>query len=198
MYRRPSHLGSRAFGLLIFLALLIDLLLKDAADLQQIMWSCYWGAIAIASGMLLVSERLVAWGTVFFAGLGLPAWLLGLAFAPRTGVTSILMHTLPLVAGLIYIRTMPALPPRSVLAAWALYAIPFLLSWTLTSPREMINLSHWRRSAMPSLPFSTWQFYLLMLPLSLFSILLASWLINRWLLRRDLARLRLVIAEGDH
>ena len=197
MRRPPPHLGMWLLAILIGMSLLADLHLKDAADLQQIMWSCYWGAIAVASGMLIASERLVAWGTVFFAGLGVPAWILGQALDFRLEVTSVLIHTLPLVAGLLYLRSRSALPAHTFLGAWSLYVIPFLLSWSFTSPKEMINLSHWHRSAMPSLPFNVWQFYVLLMPLTLLTILLADWLINRWLTRRASARMRLVRAAGD-
>ena len=187
----------RLLAILIGMSLFADLHLKDATDLQQIMWSCYWGAIAVASGMLIVSERLVAWGTVFFAGLGVPAWILGQVLDFHLEVTSVLIHTLPLVAGLLYLRRMSALPVHTYLGAWSLYVVPFLLSWAFTSPKQMINLSHWRRSAVPSLPFNVWQFYVLLMPLTLSTILLADWLINRWLMRRESARAGLVVAAGD-
>lgn len=176
------------FAVLIFTSLFADLCLKSAADRQQVMWSCYWGAVAVASGILIASDRLVAWGTVFFAGLGLPAWLLGFIFSTRVEATSVLIHTLPLIAGLIYIRSLPALPAWSALGAWLLYVVPFTLSWDITSPGQMINLSHWSRSAMPFLPFQPWQFYMIILPLSLVTVLLADWLISFWLAHRAASR----------
>jgi hypothetical protein len=197
MRRSPFQNGMRLLALLIVVSLLADLHLKDATDLQQIMWSCYWGAIAVASGLLLASERLVAWGTVFFAGLGVPAWILGQFLDFHLEVTSVLIHILPFLAGLLYLRRTSALPAHTFLGAWSLYLVPFLLSWSFTSPAEMINLSHWHRSAMPSLPFNVWQFYGLLMPLTLFTILLADRLINRWLTRRASARLRLIRAAGD-
>ena len=197
MRRSPFQNGMRLLALLIVVSLLADLHLKDATDLQQIMWSCYWGAIAVASGLLLASERLVAWGTVFFAGLGVPAWILGQFLDFPLEVTSVLIHMLPFLAGLLYLRRTSVLPPHTFLGAWSLYLVPFLLSWSFTSPAEMINLSHWHRSAMPSLPFNVWQFYGLLMPLTLFTILLADRLINRWLTRRASARLRLILAAGD-
>ncbi|HUY80611.1 MAG TPA: hypothetical protein VMU92_02705 [Acidobacteriaceae bacterium] len=183
-------------AILIFVCLIADLRLKNAADLQQVLWSCYWGAIVIASGILAASERLVAWGTVFFAGLGVPAWLLGLVLDFHLEVTSVLIHTLPFVAGLIYIRKMSALPAHSALGAWSLYIVPFIFSWKLTNPDAMINLSHWNRSAVPSLPIHVWQFYLLLIPISFLTILLAVWFINRWLARRAAAHARPVMAAG--
>ncbi len=178
-------IGSRVLALLLVGSLAADVLLKDVGDMQQLMWACYWASACVVAGVFLRSDALVSWGVVFFAGLGLPAWLVGVAIYRDVEVTSVLMHTVPLLAGLYYMSGMTVMPRYSYVGAWLLYVVPFGLSWRFCSAEAMINLSHWvQRPLRHTLPNNT-AFYSVLLVLSAGMVLAAYAAIQHVLQRRS-------------
>ncbi len=188
MDRRPLLARSRMLASIVILSLLADLLLKDSPDMQQVMGACYWASASVTVGIFLKSNMLVSWGVVFFEALGLPAWLLGVILYNQVEITSVLIHTIPLIAGLYYILGMTHLPKYSALGAWLLYVVPFGLAWRFCTPDAMINLSHWSRWPLPDVLPHAWQFYVLLMAVSAVMSAAAASLTNRVLVRRASAR----------
>jgi hypothetical protein len=164
MHLRSSH--SRVLGCIVLASLVADVLLKSPANRQEIMWACYWASGALAMGMLIGSENLVSGAVIFFAGLGLPAWIISILIDGQTEATSVLIHVVPLLAGLHFVSRLAVLPKHSAAFAWLLFGIPFALSWHFCDPAAMINLSHWTRWPIPQLVPHPWQFYIALLLLS--------------------------------
>lgn len=185
MMSNRQLIGSRVLALFLVGSLAADVLLKDVGDMQQLMWACYWASACVVAGVFLRSDALVSWGVIFFAGLGLPAWLVGVAIYREVEVTSVLMHTVPLLAGLYYMSGMTVMPRYSYAGAWLLYVVPFGLSWRFCSAEAMINLSHWvQRPLRHTLPNNT-AFYSVLLLLSAGMVLAAYAAIQHVLMRRS-------------
>lgn len=184
MRRRYARAGARILAGVVCLTLLFDLLLKSSADLQQAMWACYWASGAILVGVVSGWNRPLACGAVFFAGIGLPAWLLGLLFGRPIYTTSVLIHTVPLAAGLLYLTEMRELPKYTALGSWLIYVVSFVLAWFFCSPSAMINLSHLSASLLPGFFPSFWQFYAASILLSGISVKFVTILFNRVLRNR--------------
>lgn len=195
MHRDLRQAGARVAAILIVLSIAVDLLLKKPFDWQQLLWSCYAGSAAVALGVFLRSNLLVSSGLVFFAGLGMPAWLLGRLADNQIDPTSVLIHAVPLVAGALYVSSLPALPKRSVAGAWLLHAIPLWAAAVFSDPAQNINLAHsvWRPLArvMPH----PWEFQAVILAASFATMTLAAHAINYTLTRhaqsKPLAKARL-------
>lgn len=169
----------------VLVLLITDVLLKNPADRQELMWACYWASVSVAAGMLLKLDTLVAGGVVFFAGLGLPTWLLGTLIDSQIEITSVLLHIIPLAAGLVYISTKAALPRYSAVSAWLLYVVPFGLAWRYCKPNAMINLSHWARWPVPSVIHHIWQFYVVLMVISAGMVSAAAGMMNSILVHRS-------------
>ena len=190
MKQRYSSAAAKILAWIVFLILVADLLMKSSADLQQVMWACYWASAAIIVGVTLGLDRPVAWGVVFFSGIGLPAWLLGFLFGrPLYSATSVLIHSAPLVAGLVYFMKMRALPRYTAFGAWLLYVVPFVLAWRYCNPAAMINLSHLRGSMLPEFFPGLREFYAATFLATGISVGLMAYLFDR-LLRYRAARPR--------
>jgi len=170
----------------IVLCLASDLYLKAPVDLQEVMWACYWGSLVIMFGVYFQYDILVSCGVVFFAGLGLPAWLLGLLLGNPLEPTSILIHTIPLIAGGIYVSKMKSLPRYSTLGAWLLYVIPLAVAWEFCDPEKKINLSHWIWPPAKKVLPRTWEFQALLLGTSAVTVFLAKNVIDTMI--RTIAR----------
>ena len=196
MMERRQLIGSRVLALLLVGSLAADVLLKDVGDMQQLMWACYWASACVVIGIFFRNDALVSWGVIFFAGLGLPAWLVGVAMYREVEVTSVLMHTIPLLAGLYYMSGMTAMPRYSYVGAWLLYVVPFGLSWRFCSAEAMINLSHWvQRPLRHTLPSNT-AFYSVLLVLSAVMVLAAYAAMQYVLMRRGNATVAAISAAA--
>jgi len=164
IYLRSSP--SRALGCIVLASLIVDVLLKSPANRQEIMWACYWASGALAIGMLTGCADLVSGAVIFFAGLGVPAWIISILIDGQTEVTSVLIHVVPLLAGLYFVSRLAVLPRHSAAFAWLMFGVPFALSWQFSNPAAMINLSHWRRWPIPQVVPHPWQFYVGLLLIS--------------------------------
>lgn len=185
MRAQRCQVGARIIAVGVLLSLAADLLLKDPSNLDQVLWSCYWGALAVAVGVLAGSDRMVATGTLFFAGLGVPAWVAGWFAEYRVDPTSVLMHVLPLAAGALYLTRLAALPRYSVAGGWLLHAVPLGIAWFACDPRDHINLAHFTWAPLARFLPYPWEFQVLVLGVSAGTLTAASWAVNRVLLHRD-------------
>ena len=187
--------GARFLAVAVLLSLAVDIFLKDPSNLEEVFWSCYWGALVVAIGILVRSDRMVSSGTVFFAGLGMPAWVVGWFAEYRIDPTSVLMHLLPLLAGALYLTRLRVLPGYSVAGGWALHVVPLSIAWFVCDPRLKINLAHFTWPPLERFLPHPWEFQVLVLSISALTLTIAAWGINRVLLHRG--KLRLVEKFND-
>jgi len=153
-------MGTRfTLGVAVLASLAADVALKSPANRGELMWACYWASSTVGLGLLINWPILVSSGVVFFAGLGLPAWAVSVFMDRHVEITSVLIHVVPLIAGLRYISRTSAIPNYCATLAWLLFAVPFGLSWKLCDPKAMINLSHWDRWPVPEVIPPGWPFY---------------------------------------
>jgi hypothetical protein len=184
MRRRWCQVGAQGTAVLVLLALAVDLLLKDKTNLQQVFWSCYWGALAVAVGIVMRSSRLVASGVVFFVGVGSPAWLLGRLAEEQLDPTSVLIHFLPLIAGALYITQLSRLPRYSAAGAWLLHAAPLAMARIFCDPAANINMAHASWPPLTRFLPHLWEFHVLVLATSAATVTLAAWAIDHVLASR--------------
>ncbi len=188
MSRQWRQAGARAAAFILVLSIAGDLLLKKPFDWQQLLWSCYAGSVAVALGIFLRSNLLVSSGLVFFAGLGMPAWLLGRFMDTQVDPTSVLIHAVPLVAGALYVSSMDALPRHTVAGGWLLHAVPLWLSAVFCDPAENINLAQTVWPPLARFLPHLWEFQALILTASAATMTLVAYAINRILASRAVSK----------
>ncbi|HEX8819247.1 MAG TPA: hypothetical protein VF794_04935 [Archangium sp.] len=131
----------RGLGLALLAALGLHAATKGQARLPELLWICHVASTLLAVGLLASVQGLVALGFLIHVGMGMPAFLIDVAFGERPSPTSWLVHLLPLVAGGVALRH-TGLPPRTWLAAWGAVLILLAVSILLTPPALNINLVH--------------------------------------------------------
>jgi len=135
--------GPRMSAFLLTAAISFDIAIKGSANLQDLMWACYWAAAVVVTGVLLDIDRLVSAGLLFFLAIGFPAWLVGIFTGRPVTASSVLFHTIPTIGGSLYFSTTPPPSYRTGMLAWMIYVLPALLSWSFCTPTRHINLVHW-------------------------------------------------------
>lgn len=175
---------------LIVISIALDLYWKTTVNLQQAMWACYWASLTVAIGIFFRVDLLVSSGVVFFVGLGVPAWLIGQMIGNPMGPTSLLIHTIPLLAGAFYLRRHTCLAQHAALGAWLLYVIPLFLAWNWCSPDQKINLSHWIWPSVESIFPKSWEFQGVLLAITAITASLARTLVDSILNRNVLRKYR--------
>jgi hypothetical protein len=131
----------RALGLALFAALALHALDKGWALLPEMLWVCHVASAILAAGLLVRARWLVAIGFLLHVAVGLPSFLLDVAFGAVPTPTSWLVHLLAPGAGYFALRR-SGLPPRTWLAAWAVFLGTFAVSVLATPPELNVNLVH--------------------------------------------------------
>lgn len=149
----------------------------------EMLWACHVASLLIGLGILARSIPIVAVGTLFHVAVGFPAYLLDIIVLRSTTVTSVLIHTLPPLAGLALMRRESPWPRWTPLAAGSLYVALIPISRWLTDPALNVNLAFRPWSPIAGLAASPWLTWLaniagMALALPAFD----SWL-RRWRLR---------------
>ena len=170
--------------MIIVLSIVVDLLLKQPFDWQELLWSCYAGSVAVALGVFIRSNLLVSSGLVFFAALGMPAWLLGRLLDNQVDPTSILIHALTLVSGVLYISNLTSLPRASPAGAWLLHALPLWAAGVFCDPAKNINLANATWPPLARFLPQVWEFHALLLAASAITMMLAAYAMNQFLMGR--------------
>ena len=173
--------GAEISAALITAALAADLLFKDPADLEQVAWSCYWAAAAAMIGIFVHSDLLVSAALLFFIGLGSPAWIIGRLVEHEIDPTSVLIHTIPPIAGLLYLLGGGGFSRHAVLGAWSLHAFPLAFAHFFCDPAKNINLASRVWPPLAHFIPELWQFHALSLALSAAMFALMARIIRRWL-----------------
>ena len=175
-------------GAAVFTAMALDAWTKGAGNLTEMLWACHWASIAIGLGLLAGSRAAVAAGLLFHLSLGIPAWLLGVFFSGEVQPTSVLVHSVPTLAAMVYLRGIEALPPYTWLRAWMLHPAAIAVSARFAKPELNVNMAHapWLplEHLFPDLHF----FHLAAISLSLIMLLLMNRGIERWLRERAHSR----------
>ena len=149
----------------------------------EMLWACHVATLLIGLGLLTHNIAIVAVGTLFHVAVGFPAYLLDVIVLRSTTVTSVLIHTLPPLAGLAVLRRGSPWPRWTPLAAGSLYVVLIPISRWLTEPALNVNLAFRPWLPIASLSASPWFTWLgniagMALALPVFD----SWL-RRWRLR---------------
>ncbi|HEY6726862.1 MAG TPA: hypothetical protein VI197_22675, partial [Polyangiaceae bacterium] len=127
--------------------------------LAEMLWACLVASFSIGLGILTQRTWLVAVGTLFQVAVGVPAYALDVIVLRSTTVTSVLVHMLPPVAGLVTLRRGAAWPRWTPLAAGTLYVGLIPVSRWLTEPALNVNLAFrpWPPLAgLTASPWPTW------------------------------------------
>jgi hypothetical protein len=146
----------------------------------QMLWACHVASLAIAVGALAERPRLLAAGTLFHAGSGIPTYIIGVLATGENSVTSVLMHTVPLTVGLLELWRLGGVPRGSILPAWLLYIAAMAASYWLTEPSLNINLVHQPWPPMAGVFTQLWMSWVVNGVSSLALIAVADRLIRLW------------------
>ncbi len=135
-----KRLSPRLLGLLLLGALALHTASKDAAHLQEMLWTCHMATAVMALGLLVGAHRWVAGAFLLHVGFGTAIWLVDLVATRETTLSSLLVHGLPLTAGALEVRR-KGWPPGLVWPTWLL-SLAWIIScrWT-TDPALNVNLS---------------------------------------------------------
>ncbi|HEU5072577.1 MAG TPA: hypothetical protein VFU02_00355 [Polyangiaceae bacterium] len=157
MTRQPSE-GSRPLWAVVVLAAFA---LHAAHKLEhgllaEMLWACHVASLSIGLGILLRRIWLVAVGTLFHVAVGIPAYVLDVIVLGTTTFTSVLIHTLPPLAGLVVLRRDGPWPRWTPLAAASLYLALIPLSRWLTEPALNVNLAFRPWPPLAGLAMSPW------------------------------------------
>ena len=179
-----ANLGTRLWpAALVFGALLLHALTKlERGLLGEMLWACHAASLLVGLGMLARQTWLVATGTLFHLGVGVPAYVLDLVVLQSTTLTSVLVHLVPPLLGLLVLRREPVWscwPRWTPLAAGALYPCLIPISRWLTEPALNVNLAFRPWSPLATLSPSPWPSWLG----NLFAMAVLLPLADRWVRR---------------
>lgn len=175
-------------GAAVLAAMVLDAWTKGAGNLTEMLWACHWASAAIALGLLADSRAAVAAGLLFHLALGIPTWLLGILFSGEVYPTSVLVHSAPAVAAIVYLRGLRVWPRYAWWWAWIMHPAAIVVSERFARPELNVNMAHepWPPLAhlFPNLHF----FHLAVISLSLLIVLLMNRPIDRWLAEREVSQ----------
>ena len=159
--------------------------------LGEMLWACHVASLAIGLGILTRLSALVAVGTLFHVAVGVPAYGLDVLVLRTTTFSSVLIHTVPPLAGLAVLRLEAAWPLWTPLAAGSLYVALIPLSRWFTDPALNVNLAFRPWPPLAGLTASPWLTWLG----NIAGMALVLPVLDRWL-RRWAARYRTGAAHG--
>ena len=132
---------ARIMGLALVGALALHTASKDAAHEQEMLWLCHVATAVMALGLLAGWHRVMAGGFILHVGFGTVGWLLDVVATQDTTVSSVLVHLLPLAAGVIEVRR-KGWPSGVVLPSWLFYSLWVLSCHWTTDPALNVNMAH--------------------------------------------------------
>lgn len=168
-------------GLAILILLVLHALAKS---LPQMLWACHVATLAIAVGVLAERPRLIAGGTLFHAGSGIPTYVLGVLTTGENSVTSVLVHTVPITVGLLELWRL-GMPRGGILVGWLLYLGAMVVSYFVTPPSMNINLVHEPWPPMASVFTRPWMSWVGNGIMTLVLLAVADRAIRAWFARRQ-------------
>ncbi|HXE91686.1 MAG TPA: hypothetical protein VNK82_12075 [Terriglobales bacterium] len=171
-------------GLAVLAALALDAWTKGAGNISEMLWACHWASALIAMGLLADSRTAAAAGLLFHLALGIPAWLLGILFTGEVYPTSVLVHSAPAVAALVYLRGIRTWPRHAWSWAWIIHPAAIAVSERFARPELNVNMAHQPWPPLAHLFASLHLFHLSAISLSLIMLLLMNRAMERWVAER--------------
>lgn len=157
MTTRTNPWTRRWSAAIVFGVLALHALTKlERGLLGEMLWACHVASLLAGLGMLARQTWLVATGTLFHLGVGIPAYVLDVIVLRNTTVTSVLVHVVPPLLGLRTLRRLQAWPRWTPLAAAALYLCLIPISRWLTEPALNVNLAFEPWAPLATLSPSPW------------------------------------------
>jgi hypothetical protein len=150
--------------------------------IEQLLWACHVATAVIAVGLVTGRPWVIAIGTVFHAGQGIPAYSLELLAGGAIIWTSVLLHILPVTFGGLALWGTP-LPRNIILPAWLLTPITMIAAYFLADPALNVMLVHEPFPMMAPVMPNRAALWLGNIALSL-GFISGGWLVLRWLWRR--------------
>ena len=132
---------TRALGLALLGAFVLHAALKDAAHLQEMFWLCHVATMLMVIGLLAGWHRMVAGGFLFHVGFGTLGWVLDVVTTRVTTFSSVFIHVLTLVAGVVEVRR-KGWPDGVVFPTWLFLSLWVLSCHWATDPALNVNLAH--------------------------------------------------------
>lgn len=149
---------------------------------SQLLWACHAASALLAVGLVAHRPRLVAVGVVFHVGLGIPAFVVDMVVIESSTVTSVLLHVVPLGAGVWALWGQP-LPSGVLVRAWLLYPATMVAAYVFGDPALNVMLVHAPYEAASSWFPALWMSWLANAAAAL-TCLALGWLLVRWGWRR--------------
>lgn len=108
----------------------------------EMSWVCHVAALTLGLGLLIRQRVLVGVGFMFFAGAGMPLYLMDvLIFGAKTTPASFFEHVICPIAGFFEVWR-SGIPRRAFFVAWLMAISLQLISLLFTPPELNINLAH--------------------------------------------------------
>lgn len=167
---------------LVFSVLSLHMFSKlERGLLGEMLWACHVASLLVGLGMLARQTWLVATGTLFHFGVGLPAYILDVVVLRSTTLTSVLVHVVPPLLGLQALRRVQAWPRWTPLTAAALYPCLIPVSRWLTEPALNVNLAFRPWAPLATVSPSPWLSWLGNLVATAVLLPLCDRWVRRWL-----------------
>ena len=150
-----------------------------AGTSENLLWACHAADLFVGIGLLVRSRTVTAAGVLMLA-IGVPLWLINLAYGGAFYPTSMLTHFGGLAVGIAGMHCL-GVPERAWLTALGLTAVLLVASRVLTSPAANVNLVYqaWQQF-WPDLHAPEWHIL----------ALLALWMALLWSVERSLRWLK--------
>ncbi|HJU84072.1 MAG TPA: hypothetical protein VJ600_07655 [Holophagaceae bacterium] len=140
----PFHRRPEALAFLLLLALAAHAWVKwRLGTLPELLWGCNVATFFLVAGLWTCSAALVGMAFLWHICVGDLAYLAGAVQQGHWGWSSVLVHSLPALAGLVDLRR-TGLPRSSPYLAFLMFVALVPLSHYLTPVSLNINLTHQR------------------------------------------------------
>jgi hypothetical protein len=165
---------------ILLLSLAAHAIVKGAALLPEMLWACHVASFIMVIGVASQQPRLTAIGLLFHAAVGLPSYLTDVVATHTTTPTSLMVHVVPIIVGVMALRS-AGYPRGILLLAWALYPLMVFVSYLFTAPALNINLSHATWPPVATLLPHLWMQWAVNVVMALACMLAADTILRRWL-----------------
>jgi hypothetical protein len=181
MIARTENVRPRLFAVLVLLSLALHAAYKaEHGLLGEMLWACHVASLSIAIGLLVRSTSVIAVGTLFHVAVGVPAYALDVLVLRDTSFTSVLVHLVPPLVGLVSLRGESAWPRWTPLASGALYVALIPPCRWFTDPALNVNLAFSPWPPLAPLSPSPWVTWLVNVAGMAVALPIVDALIRRW------------------
>lgn len=123
---------------------------SQIGEFSGMLWGCHMATLVVSAGVLLRSIPLTAAGFVFYAAIGIPAYLIHIAVV-GTNLASIFIHASTVIIGGLAVYRAPW-SRATPWIAWAAYQGLVAVCYFFTDPALNINLAHAPFTGLERLP----------------------------------------------